>query len=68
MLVLCKTSLKMPNTASALVLIGQLHYMKVICVGAESVHQNCVIGRHANLHIHILLHLPSFFWKFKGRA
>ena len=30
--------------------------MKVIQVGVESVLQNCVIGRCANLHIHILLH------------
>ena len=33
------------STASVLVLIGQLHKVKVICIGAESVHQNCVIGR-----------------------
>ena len=33
-----------------------LEYVKVICVGVESVLQNCVMGRCANLHIHILLH------------
>ena len=38
--------------------------MKVIHVGAESVCQNCVIGRCAHLHIHILLHLPSLFYFF----
>ena len=37
--------------ASALVLIGQLHKMKVICIGAESACQNCVIGRCAHLHM-----------------
>ena len=25
--------------------------------------QNCVMGRCANLHIHILLHLPSLFFE-----
>ena len=39
------------STASALALIGQLHDMKVNCIGAESVQQNCVIGRCAYLHI-----------------
>ena len=39
------------STASALVLIGQLHWVKVIYVGTESVCQNCVIGRCAYLHI-----------------
>ena len=29
------------STASALVLIGQLHKVKVISIWAESVHQNC---------------------------
>ena len=42
------------STASALVLIGQLHKVKVIHIGAESVCQNCVIGRCAHLHV---LHL-----------
>ena len=36
--------LKDTNTASALALIGQLCEVKVSCIGAESVHQNCVIG------------------------
>ena len=62
MLILCKTGLKMPSTASASALIGQLHWVKVILVGAESVHQNCVIGRCANLHIHILLQLQISTW------
>ena len=30
---------------------GQLHNVKVICIGAESVHQNCVIRRCAHLHM-----------------
>ena len=34
--------------------------VKAICMGAESVLQNCVMGRCANLHIHILLHLPFY--------
>ena len=33
--------------------------VKAICIRAESVFQNCVMGRCANLHIHILLHR---FW------
>ena len=49
------------STASALVLIGQLHKVKVISIGAESVHQNCAIVRCAHLHICIWLHLPSLF-------
>ena len=61
------------STASALVLIGQLHKVKVIHLGAESVCQNCVIGRHAHLYICILLHLPYLFilflfLKYKARA
>ena len=32
--------------------------VKAIRIGAESVLQNCVMGRCANLHIHVLLNLP----------
>ena len=32
----------------------------------ESVCQNCVMGRGANLHIHILLHLPFYNGKKFG--
>ena len=39
------------SKASALALIGQLHQVKVSCIGAESVHQNCVKGRCTHLHI-----------------
>ena len=49
------------STASAIMLIGQVHKVKVICIGVESVHQNCVIGRCAYLQICIWLDLPSFF-------
>ena len=54
---------------SALVLIGQLHKVKIICIGAESVHQNCVIGRCAHLHIatrSILLVLGLCYLKGSG--
>ena len=37
-----------------------LAYVKVICVGVESVLQNCVIERCANLHIHVLLQHPFY--------
>ena len=43
------------STASALALIGQLHKVKVSCIGAESVCKNCDIGRCFHLHICILL-------------
>ena len=39
------------NTASAIVLIGQLYKVKVIHIGAESVCQNWVIGRCTHLHM-----------------
>ena len=42
-----------------------LAYVKAICIGVESVCQNCVMGRCASLHIHILLHLPFYNWKKK---
>ena len=32
----------------------------------ESVHQNCIMGRCANLHIHILLHLTFYNEKKLG--
>ena len=37
-----------------------LAYVKAVCVKVESAHQNCVMCRCANLHIHILLHLPFY--------
>ena len=49
------------STASALSLIAQLHKVKVIHAGDESVCQNCVIGRCAHLHIHIWLHRGQSF-------
>ena len=52
------------SPASALVLIGQLHEVKVGCIWAESVCQNSVIGKCAHFHIHILLHLPSLLLFF----
>ena len=52
------------STASGLALIGELHKVKVSCVGAKSVHQNCAIGRYDHLHICIWLHLAQFpHWK-----
>ena len=45
-----------------------LAYVKVICVGVESVLQNCVIERCANLHIHVLLQHPFYRHKQTHRC
>ena len=53
------------STASAKVLIGQAACYAGVCTLAESVHQNCVLGRCANLCSIIVLHLPSLMEKKK---
>ena len=54
------------STASARALIGPAVCYAWVGTLAESVHQDCVLGRCANLCSIIVLHLPSlFFWKRK---
>ena len=50
------------STASAFVLIGPAVGYAGVCTQAESVHQNCVLGRRACLCSIVVLHLPFFFF------
>ena len=50
------------NTASVRVLIGPAACYTGVCTLPESVHQNCVLGRCANLCSIIVLHLPFLFF------
>ena len=52
-------------TASAFALIGPAACHTGVHTMAESVHQNCVLGRCAYLCSIIVLHLPSLFFFFE---
>ena len=50
------------STASAKVLIGPVACYTEVCALAESVHQNCVLGRCANLCFIVVLYTPCLFF------